>query len=141
MRGEQRHHHGVPDPRRALPGLDERPDQVAAVGTAARAVCRHHAVDRRAQVPEGLLGPFPRARVGPRHLVEPSEVFGEHLLERGDDPVRVRIGAAEREAADHPEGQRGQLLLHLDRFPVGVPAPAVREVQRQRSAVRGTGVR
>lgn len=44
-------------------------------------------------------------------------------------PVRVRVGAAEREAADHPEGQRGQFLLHPDRFPVGVPAPAVREVQ------------
>ncbi|MYW19323.1 hypothetical protein GT039_28015 [Streptomyces sp. SID2955] len=76
-------------------------------------VCRHRTVDRRPQIREGLVGPFRRARAGSRHPAEPSQVLGEHLLERGDDTVGVRggtpmgiraaVGAAECETAEQPE--------------------------------------
>jgi hypothetical protein len=115
-----------------LPGLDERADEVTAVRAAPGAVRGDDAVDRGAQVGEGAGG---RRRA---LFTGRAKVRREDVLEGGGDPVRVHDaggGAPERVRADHPQRQRGEVLLERDGPVPGPRRPAVRELRRQRGEV------
>jgi hypothetical protein len=105
---------------------------------AAPAVRGEHPVDGRPQVRQGPLGADAALVLGARHvhLVQPRQVFGEQVLERGHDPAGRFLGlqaVAERVLTDHAQRQLAQILLQRDRAAL---RPSIGQLSRELGEAR-----